>query len=153
MLDELKNRYSCAVGLSDHSGTIFPSLAAVALGARLIEVHAVFSKQCFGPDTKSSLDMAELSQLVSGIRFIEKGLKIEVDKDAAAQKRSDTKQLFARSAFYSSDQKPGDIFGAGSYAMKKPGGGLLGADVERFIGRTLKVSRSRDDFVNREDFL
>ena len=74
VLDELKNRYSCAVGLSDHSGTIFPSLAAVALGARLIEVHAVFSSNA-GPDTKSSLDMAELSQLVSGIRFIEKVLR------------------------------------------------------------------------------
>ena len=153
VLDEFKNRYSCAVGLSDHSGTIFPSLAAVALGASLIEVHAVFSKQCFGPDTKSSLDMTELAQLVSGVRFIEKGLQIEIDKDAAAQQRSGTKKMFARSAFYSSDQKAGDVFGAGSYAMKKPGGGLSRADVEHFLGRTLKVNRSRDDFVNGDDFL
>lgn len=153
VLGELKKRYSCPVGLSDHSGTIFPSLAAVALGASVIEVHAVFSKQCFGPDTKSSLDMAELAQLVSGIRFIEKGLNKGIDKNAAAQQRSDTKKLFARSAFYSSDQKAGDVFGAGSYTMKKPGGGLSRADVEHFLGRTLKVNRSRDDFVNGDDFL
>ena len=44
------------MGLSDHSGEIYNSVVAIALGARLIEVHVTFNKQMFGPDTSSSLD-------------------------------------------------------------------------------------------------
>ena len=49
VLGEIERRYGCATGLSDHSGTIFPSLAAVALGARVVEVHVTLSREMFGP--------------------------------------------------------------------------------------------------------
>ena len=52
VLGEIHERYRCAAGLSDHSGTIFPSLAAVALGARALEVHVTLSREMFGPDTR-----------------------------------------------------------------------------------------------------
>lgn len=153
VLTELKQRYRCPVGLSDHSGTIFPSLAAVTLGANFLEVHSVFSKQCFGPDTKSSLDMLELKQLVDGVRFIEKGLMNKIDKNIASAARSKTKELFSRSAFYSKDIKAGEVFSEDSFAMKKPGGGIDIAIANQLIGKTLKQERYFDDFVSTEDFL
>jgi N-acetylneuraminate synthase len=153
VLAELKQRYRCPVGLSDHSGTIFPSIAAVALGAKLIEVHSVFSKQSFGPDTKSSLDMTELKQLVDGVRFVEKGLANSIDKNKASEERKVTKELFSRSAFYTRDMKAGSVFSEESFAVKKPGGGMDVSMANQLLGKTLKEDRCFDDFVSVEDFL
>src|SRR5690606_21164751 len=85
VITALQARYGCPTGLSDHSGTIFGSLAAVALGASLIEVHTVFSKEAFGPDVMASITTAELKQLAEGIRFIERAQASPVDKDHEAQ--------------------------------------------------------------------
>ena len=59
------------MGISCHSGAIWPSLAAAALGYVMTEVHVVFSRECFGPDVSSSITLDELKQLVRGVRFIE----------------------------------------------------------------------------------
>lgn len=152
VIKELRERYSCPVGLSDHSGFIYPSLAAVTLGAKLVEVHTVFSKQCFGPDTKSSLTLSELQNLVDGIRFIERGLVAIVDKGAAAKSRQDTKQLFSRSAFYTRELPAGKVLERSDFAMKKPGGGITHEQALSLIGRTLNVDKSFDDFVDYGDF-
>ena len=64
VLSLFRDRYGCPVGLSDHSGTIYPGLAAAALGAEVIEVHVTLSREMFGPDVPVSLTPAELKQLV-----------------------------------------------------------------------------------------
>jgi N-acetylneuraminate synthase len=69
VLDEFKREFGCDVGLSDHSGKIWPSLAAVTLGAKAVEVHVIWDRAQFGPDTVASITFAELKQLVDGIRF------------------------------------------------------------------------------------
>lgn len=72
------------VGLSDHSGTIWPGIIAAWLGASMLEVHVCWSKEQSGPDVSSSLTIAELRQLVEGVRFVEKMRDNPVDKDALA---------------------------------------------------------------------
>src|SRR5262249_42308906 len=67
-----RERYRCWVGLSDHSATIFPGLAAAALGIDMLEVHVALSREMFGPDVVASVTTQELRQLVDGIRFIER---------------------------------------------------------------------------------
>jgi N-acetylneuraminate synthase len=79
------------VGLSDHSGTIYASLAAVTLGANLLEVHVAFSRACFGPDVPASVTTSELAQLVSGVRFIEKALAHPLDKQKLAGEMGELK--------------------------------------------------------------
>ena len=66
LLQNLKNRYKVPVGLSDHSGKIYPSIAATTLGAEILEFHAVFDRRQFGPDSKSSLEIDEIVTLVEG---------------------------------------------------------------------------------------
>lgn len=80
-------------GLSDHSGTIYPGLAAAALGCKVLEVHVCWSKEQNGFDTAASLDMAQLRQLVEGVRFIEKAMQ-PVDKDKMAEQLVDTRRVF-----------------------------------------------------------
>jgi len=152
IIEEMITRFNCPVGLSDHSGTPFPSIAAIAFGAKILEVHAVFSKQSFGPDTSSSLTIEELKYLVEGVRFIEKGIKNPIDKDLAAKKRADTKNLFSRSAFYTKDLMKGDVLAENSFAMKKPAGGLSYEDAKELIGKEMSVDRVFDDFIKVEDF-
>ena len=60
VLDELRREFDCPVGLSDHSGSMFPGLAALARGANLLEVHVTFDRRMFGPDTAASLTFDEL---------------------------------------------------------------------------------------------
>jgi N,N'-diacetyllegionaminate synthase len=74
------------VGLSDHSGTIFPGLIAAYQGAAVIEVHLTLSREMFGPDVIASLTSTELRQLVDGVRFIERMTPCEkiVDQEMRA---------------------------------------------------------------------
>ena len=80
-------------GLSDHSGTIYPGLAAVALGCDVLEVHVCFSKEQGGFDTAASIDMEDLARLVEGVRFIERA-KQPVDKDALAKELEPMRRVF-----------------------------------------------------------
>jgi N,N'-diacetyllegionaminate synthase len=80
-------------GLSDHSGTPYPGLAAAALGCKVLEVHVCWSKEQGGFDTAASLTIPELTQLVAGVRFIEKAMQ-PVDKDAQAEKLAETRRVF-----------------------------------------------------------
>ena len=63
VIDELRREFDCPVGLSDHSGSMFPGLAALARGANLLEVHVTFDRRMFSPDTAASLTFDELKIL------------------------------------------------------------------------------------------
>ena len=69
-ISNFRTRYKCPVGLSDHSGNIYSSLAATSLQASIIEVHVVFDKDMFGPDVSSSITFKELKSLVEGAKHI-----------------------------------------------------------------------------------
>src|SRR3546814_17892073 len=71
-LPVFRERYGCAVGLSDHSATIYPAIAAAMLGAEVIEVHVALSRDCFGPDVNASVTPADLLHPVEGARFVER---------------------------------------------------------------------------------
>jgi N,N'-diacetyllegionaminate synthase len=92
-LDELRRRFACPVGLSDHSGTIYAGLGAVALGADVLEVHVTWSRQAFGFDVPASLTFTDLRMLVDGARFIERA-KCNVDKDVTAELMAPMRHLF-----------------------------------------------------------
>src|SRR4030095_8824761 len=92
-----RERYGCWVGLSDHSGTIYPGLAGVALGLDVLEVHVTLSREMFGPDVIGSVTTSELRQLVDGIRFIERTGGTPLHKDAAARDAEPIRRLFTTS--------------------------------------------------------
>jgi len=91
--DGLAHQGGNPLGLSDHSGTIYAGLAAVALGCDVLEVHVKLSKYDQGFDASSSITIEELKQLVEGVRFIEKA-KQPVDKDALAKELEPMRRLF-----------------------------------------------------------
>jgi N-acetylneuraminate synthase len=138
LLAELRARYRCAVGLSDHSGTVYAGLAAVTLGANLLEVHVTFSRECFGPDVPASLTTAELRELVQGVRFIERALASPVDKQAMARRLEPMRALFGKSVVAARGLPAGHRLREADLHFKKPGTGIPAARAAAVIGRVLR---------------
>ncbi len=147
----MQEKFRLMTGLSDHSGTIFPSLAAVTLGASLIEVHAVFHKKIFGPDTIASLTIEELTELVKGVRFISKAIDNPIDKNENGQ-FVELKKIFEKTLAVNKNLTVGHILTQDDLESKKPTNcGLPVSDFKRVIGRKLKKSLNRYDFLKKED--
>jgi N,N'-diacetyllegionaminate synthase len=151
IIQSLKARYDCPVGLSDHSGTIFPSLAAVLLGASLIEVHVTLSRHAFGPDVSASLTIEELNTLVQGVRFLERARSHSVDKDTQAASAEELRTVFGRSIVARVEIEAGVSLSEANLALKKPGGGMPPSEWEKVMGRRLKRRVARDQAITEAD--
>jgi N-acetylneuraminate synthase len=152
LISFFRERYGGLVGLSDHSGTIYPGLAAVACGLQMLEVHVVFSREMFGPDVPASITTAELRQLVEGVRFIEKMMDNPVDKEAIAEEFDELRSTFTKSIVACKNLKAGSILKADDLTLKKPGTGLPPARLADIIGRRLKRSVAADTLIEESDF-
>jgi N,N'-diacetyllegionaminate synthase len=149
---ELASRYGCPVGLSDHSGTPYPSLAAVTLGAKLIEVHVTFSREMFGPDVTASLTTQEFAQMVAGIRFTEKMVASPMVKDASAEQMEPLRRMFGQSLVAATDLAAETTLTRENLSCRKPGYGISAADVESVLGRKLKRDVQAVQFLSVDDF-
>jgi len=147
VLAELRERYGCPVGLSDHSGTIYAGLAAAALGADLLEVHVVLSRECFGPDVAASVTTSELADLVAGVRFIQRALANPADKDAAADELADVLAMFGKSVVAARDLPAGHPLAPSDLTLKKPGNGIPPAQMTQLVGRRLKQAVAADTLL------
>lgn len=147
----LKNRYNCPVGLSDHSGKIYPGLAAATMGIRALEVHVTLSREAFGPDVAASLTTQELRQLTEGIRYIETMLANPVEKDIIAEELADMRVLFSKSIVAAVDLPSGTILEERHLAFKKPGTGLPPCHSAGLLGRRLRRSLAADATIMESD--
>jgi N-acetylneuraminate synthase len=146
-----RERYGCAVGLSDHSGTIYPGLAAVTLGIEVLEVHVTLSREMFGPDVPASITTTELRQLVEGIRYIEKMKANPVDKDAIAQELAPLRNLFTKSVVARMDLPAGTVLREEHLTVKKPGTGIPASRLPELIGRRLRRAVKADELLQEDD--
>lgn len=144
---EMLDRYRCPVGLSDHSATIYAGLAAVALGATVVEVHVALSRRMFGPDVVASLTVEQLADLVEGARFVEAALRTRVDKDAEADARTDLRALFTKSLVARHRLPAGHVLTAADLVAKKPGSGIAAERIEEVLGLALVEPLDADELV------
>lgn len=151
VIDELKTRFRCPAGLSDHSGSIWPSVAALAIEASLIEVHVVFDRRAYGPDVSSSITIDELAQLVSARDAISAMKQNPVDKDAMAEGLEDTRALFHKSVALTKALPAGTVLTADALTTKKPGTGIPATESQSLIGRRLRNDVPADRLLRPED--
>jgi len=151
LLPLFRERYGCPVGLSDHSGTVYPGIAAAMVGCALLEVHVTLSREMFGPDVPSSVTTVELKQIVEGVRFIERMRAHPVDKDAMAKELVPLRDLFTKSIVVKRDLPAGTVLERSHLAVKKPGTGIPAAELATLIGRRLARAVSADQLLRRED--
>ena len=134
------------IGYSDHTLGIEVPIAAVALGATVIEKHFTLDKTLPGPDHKASLEPNELKAMVSAIRNIEKviggsGLK-EVSKSEEKNKPIARKSIVA-----STDIKKGNIFTPENLTVKRPGTGISPMQWDEVIGKEAKRDFQEDELI------
>jgi N-acetylneuraminate synthase len=151
MIPFFRERSGCFVGLSDHSGTIYPGIAAATLGADVLEVHVTMSRAMFGPDVPASVTMEELRQLVDGIRFVEKMRAHPVDKDAIAREMAPLRAIFNKSLVARERLAAGTVLTANHLALKKPGTGIPAEQLPEMIGRRLRRTLEIDEQLRADD--
>jgi N-acetylneuraminate synthase len=151
VIKELKERYNVPVGFSDHSSKIATGIAAVALGAEILEFHVVFHRDMFGPDAKASLTLEETKLLVEAVNEIYMANSNPIDKNTN-ESFGELKAIFEKSLAINKDLTQGHLITFDDLESKKPKGyGISATDFEKVIGRTLKTPKSQWDFLNEED--
>ncbi len=151
MIQVFRRRFGCGVGLSDHSGTIFPGLAAVTMGIEALEVHVTMSREMFGPDVKASVTTAELRQLVDGVRFIERMRTHPVGKDDMAADLAPVRSMFSKSIAARRAIPAGAVLTAADLALRKPGTGIAADRFGSLIGRRTLRDLAAGEFLRETD--
>lgn len=136
----MKERFGTIAGLSDHSMGISVPVAAVALGAKVIEKHLIIDRSIGGPDSSFSLEPAEFKLMVNSVREVEKALG---GKTFNVSERVSKSRNFARSLFAVKDIKEGEIFTEENVRSIRPGFGLPPIYLEKLLGKKSKRNIKR----------
>jgi len=137
VIDEIRSRYDVPTGLSDHSGTPWPGLVALARGADVLEVHVAFDRRMFGPDTIASLTFEELSLICEMRNATRKMDNAPVDKDLLAQEMRSMRDMFGKSLALKYSISSGEIISSEAITSKKPASGIPYRDFDKVIGKKL----------------
>ena len=121
-MSELKEKFKCEVGYSDHTKGIEVPIAAVALGASVIEKHFTLDKNMEGPDHAASLSPEELMTMVSSIRNIEHALG--KSKKIVSDSEKKNRDIARKSIVAKSNISKGEIFSKDNLTVKRPGNGI-----------------------------
>lgn len=139
----MKERFGCDIGLSDHSMGIEVPIAAVALGATVIEKHFTLDRDMEGPDHKASVEPDELKKMVESIRHIE--LAMGTGDKVPRESELENLHVSRKSIVASRDIKKGEIFTEGNIVPRHAGHGISPAHWYEVLGK--KAIR---DFVEDE---
>jgi len=131
-IPDMKERFGCPVGFSDHSMGIGASVCAVALGAAIIEKHFTLSRKIETPDSFFSIEPQELKQLVENIRIAEKALG-KVHYGLTEDERES--RTFRRSLFVVEDVKKGEVFTNSNIKSIRPANGLSPKHITEVLGK------------------
>lgn len=133
------------VGYSDHTQGIEVSIAAVAMGASVIEKHFTLDRTLPGPDHQASLEPAELSALVTAIRNIETALGDGIKRLSPSEARN--KPVARKSLVASRSIKAGEVFTAENLTTKRPGNGISPMRWDDFLGRKAARDFAADELI------
>ena len=132
-IQDLAERFSVVAGLSDHTLGITVPVAAVALGACIVEKHFILSREDGGPDSAFSLEPAEFREMVNAIRTTEKALG-HVSYEMTEKQQASS--VFRRSVFVVEDMKKGDVFSEQNTRVIRPAHGLPPREFSNILGKS-----------------
>lgn len=144
-MQTLKEAFKLGVGYSDHTLGIEVPIAAVAIGASIIEKHFTLDKNMQGPDHKASLEPSELKAMVSAIRNIEKALGDGIKK--ASPSESENINIARKSIVAKTDIKKGETFSEANLCAKRPGNGISPMRWDEVIGKMADKDYEQDELI------
>lgn len=147
---QIRDKFGVKVGYSDHTLGIEVPIAAVALGAVIIEKHFTLNRNMQGPDHKASLEPKELSDMVLAIRNIEKAISGSGNKIPSASERKNI-NIARKSLFYNGNFNKGHVLTMHDLIAKRPGGGVSPMKIYDVIGKKLIKDVVNEQIVKLED--
>ena len=144
-MSTIKDTLHKEVGYSDHTQGIEVPIAAVAMGATVIEKHFTLDKNMEGPDHKASLDPTELKQMVSAIRNIEKAIGNGLKEPSSSELTN--KAVARKSIVASREIKQGEILSEYNLTTKRPGTGISPMKWYEVIGKAAARDFSEDEII------
>lgn len=144
-MSTIKNKFGVNVGYSDHTQGLEVSVAAVALGATIIEKHFTLDKELPGPDHKASIDPLELTSLIKQIRNIEKALG-RFEK-MPSEGESKNIKIARKSIVANQDISLGEVFTTENLTVKRPGLGISPMKWYEVVGKKAKKDFKKDEFI------
>jgi N-acetylneuraminate synthase/N,N'-diacetyllegionaminate synthase len=148
----LKKEFQVNVGYSDHTLGIEVPIAAVALGATVIEKHFTLDKNMEGPDHKSSLDPLELKQMVNSIRNIEMALSGSGIKEPSPSEFKNI-QIARKSIHANKPLEKGSLLKRDDLIMMRPGDGISPMDIDLFINKQISTNLPKGHKISKSDFI
>ena len=136
-IPDMMERFGVIAGLSDHTLGIEVPIAAVALGARVIEKHFCMSRDLPGPDSAFSLEPGEFREMVRAVRVVESAIGEPIYERTSAEEKS---LAFRRSLFFVRDMEAGEVVCSDDVRVIRPGHGLPPKDLPQVLGR--RVTRA-----------
>lgn len=144
-METMRENFNVKVGYSDHTKGIEVPIAAVTLGAVVIEKHFTLDKTLPGPDHKASLEPKELTKMVKMIRNIEQALGDGIKKPTESEKKNIS--IARKSITAKSNIKKGEIFTEENLTVKRPGNGISPMRWSDILGRKAKRDFEEDELI------
>lgn len=138
-------------GLSDHTGNKHVVMMAICGGASAIEFHLVYSKDQFGPDSKSSLTFEEAAEVVEFKKVFCEVYDESYSKDRMARELSSVRELFGRGLALKNGKSKGEVIHREDLVLKKPSGPHKWHEVQDFVGKKLQRDISAYEHILIED--
>jgi N,N'-diacetyllegionaminate synthase len=147
----LASAFDLSVGYSDHTPGTEIAIAAVALGAEIIEKHLTLSKEMEGPDHRASLAPQEFKSMVDAIRNVEHSLGDGVKRPAPCE----LKNIFIarKSVVAAREIKRGEKLNASNLTLKRPGHGIQPRDLDKVFGRRARTRVKLDQVITWADII
>jgi N-acetylneuraminate synthase len=149
-MNTLKIAFNVKVGYSDHTPGIEIPIAAVAMGAKVIEKHFTVDKTMEGPDHNASLSSKELKEMVSNIRYVESALGSGIKKPQDSEKNN--KKVSRKSLTAARNLKKGDKISKKDIDIKRPGTGISPKFIDEIVGSVLLGNIKLNDLLKWSDF-
>ncbi len=144
-METIKNKFNVEVGYSDHTKGIEVPIAAVAMGAKIIEKHFTLDNNMEGPDHKASLEPEELKAMVDAIRNIEAAIGTGLKEPANSEIKNIN--IARKSIIAKQDIKAGEVFTEENLAVKRPGDGISPMRWFEVIGKVAGRDFSEDELI------
>ena len=141
----MQKEFGLSIGYSDHTLGIEVDIAAVVMGASIIEKHFTLDKAMDGPDHEASLEPEELKEMVTSIRNIEKALGSSEKKPSPSE--SLNIKVVRKSIIANQNIKKGDLLTDKNIAVKRPGGGISPMQWDEIIGAAASKDYNADELI------
>ncbi|MEM2963775.1 MAG: N-acetylneuraminate synthase [Candidatus Anstonellales archaeon] len=147
-METLRSAFGVPVGLSDHTVGITIPIAAVAIGASIVEKHLTLSKKLPGPDHKASLEPDEFKRMVVGIREVERALGDGVKRPTKSEEIM--KKIVRKSIVAKTSIPKGAIISKDMLEIKRPGTGLEPKYIDKIVGKKARKDIEAGEIIKSE---